>query len=109
MSEHEIQQFFAHGRLVGRRSDQSQRLEQAVRMADSLQLDAIGFVARKDLISAAIFCGMPERAMPAFSCASSDVMNSRSSSTKSRCFGNSSGSLGNLKRSLTFRCSRSWV
>jgi hypothetical protein len=42
-------------------------LEEAVRLADTHSDTAAGFMARRSLISAAIFSGMPERALVAFS------------------------------------------
>lgn len=42
-------------------------LEQAIRLADSLQDPDLSFDTRKDLINAATSCGMPDKAMPAFS------------------------------------------
>lgn len=48
-------------------------LEQAVRLADSLQDPDLSFDSRKELICAATSCGMSEKAMPAFSWCLSQV------------------------------------
>ncbi len=42
-------------------------LEQAVRIADSLGDKELGFESRNDLVRTAVFCGMGEKALPAFS------------------------------------------
>jgi hypothetical protein len=66
MSEQEIEQLLDTAESLEEGPTKVSVLEQAIRLADSYKLVQLGFEARKSLIAAGIFCGMPERSMPVF-------------------------------------------